>query len=86
LEGERPVYSLAIWHILCPFGNLVTIWYIFHRFGLLSQEKSGNSAFSKVATYLHTCIKQHFSAINTKLFVAAGLDRRTEKGIKLSPE
>jgi hypothetical protein len=30
------------WHILWPFVNLETIWYIFPRFGPLSQEKSGN--------------------------------------------
>jgi hypothetical protein len=26
----------------CPFCNLVAIWYIFPRFGMLCQEKSGN--------------------------------------------
>jgi hypothetical protein len=31
----------AILYILWPFGNLVTIWYIFHRFGQLCKEKSG---------------------------------------------
>jgi hypothetical protein len=35
-------YITAIWHMLWSFGNLVAIWYIFHRFGLLWQEKSGN--------------------------------------------
>jgi hypothetical protein len=25
-----------------PFGNLVAIWYIFRRFGILCQKKSGN--------------------------------------------
>jgi hypothetical protein len=24
-------------YILCPFGNLVAIWYIFPRFGILCQ-------------------------------------------------
>jgi hypothetical protein len=37
-------YIAAIWCILCPFGNLVAIWYIFHRFGILCQEKSDNPA------------------------------------------
>jgi hypothetical protein len=30
--------------MLWPFGNLVVIWYIFPRFGILCQEKSGNPA------------------------------------------
>jgi hypothetical protein len=30
------------WSIL---GSLVVIWYIFSRFGILYQEKSGNPAF-----------------------------------------
>jgi hypothetical protein len=28
--------------ILWPFGNVAEIWYIFPRFGILCQEKSGN--------------------------------------------
>jgi hypothetical protein len=32
----------AIGYILWPFGNLVVIWYIFPRFGILHPEKSGN--------------------------------------------
>jgi hypothetical protein len=35
-------YITAIWYILWPFGNLVAIWYIFPRSGILSLEKSGN--------------------------------------------
>jgi hypothetical protein len=42
---------MFIWNILRPFGifyghfgNVVIIWYIFHRFGVLCQEKSGNPA------------------------------------------
>jgi hypothetical protein len=44
-------YLMAIWNILRPFGiyfmaimvtDLVVIWYIFVRFGILYQEKSGN--------------------------------------------
>jgi hypothetical protein len=41
---------MAIWNILRlfstfygHFGNLVAIWYIFPRFGVLCQEKSGNT-------------------------------------------
>jgi hypothetical protein len=35
-------YFPVIWYILRPFGNVVVIWYIFPRFGVLFQEKSGN--------------------------------------------
>jgi hypothetical protein len=35
-------YFTVIWNILWPFGNVVVIWYIFPRFGILCQEKSGN--------------------------------------------
>jgi hypothetical protein len=35
-------YFTVIWYILWPFGNVVVIWYIFPRFGILCQEKSGN--------------------------------------------
>jgi hypothetical protein len=30
--------------ILGPFGYAAATWYIFHRFGILRQEKSGNPA------------------------------------------
>jgi hypothetical protein len=35
-------YLTVIWYILWSFGNLMAIWDIFHRFGILCQEKSGN--------------------------------------------
>jgi hypothetical protein len=35
-------YITALWYILLPFGNVVVIWYISPRFGILQQEKSGN--------------------------------------------
>jgi hypothetical protein len=35
-------YFTAICYILWPFGNVVVIWYIFPRFGILCQETSGN--------------------------------------------
>jgi hypothetical protein len=35
-------YIMAIWYILWPFDNVVAIWYIFSRFGIFCQEKSGN--------------------------------------------
>jgi hypothetical protein len=36
-------YLTVIWYILWPLGNFVVIWYIFPRFGILCQEKSGNT-------------------------------------------
>jgi hypothetical protein len=36
------IWSLYIWYILWPFCNVVVICYIFTRFGILCQEKSGN--------------------------------------------
>jgi hypothetical protein len=38
-------YFTAIWYFSWPFGNLVVNWYIFPRFGILCQEKSGNPGF-----------------------------------------
>jgi hypothetical protein len=40
-------YFLVIWYILWPFGNVVVIWYIFPRFGILRQELSGNPGLNK---------------------------------------
>jgi hypothetical protein len=37
-------YFTAIWYILWPLGNVVVIWYVFPRFGILCEEKSGNAA------------------------------------------
>jgi hypothetical protein len=47
---ERVCIFRVIWNKLqpfgifytYPFGNLVVIWYIFPRFGILCKEKSGN--------------------------------------------
>jgi hypothetical protein len=35
-------YLTAIWYMQWAFGNFVSIWYIFPRFGILCQEKSGS--------------------------------------------
>jgi hypothetical protein len=56
-EWKILVYFMVIWNILqsfgifyghlvylWPFGNVVVICYIFPRFGILRQEKSGNPA------------------------------------------
>jgi hypothetical protein len=32
----------TILYTLKPFGNLMAVWYVFPRFGMLNQEKSGN--------------------------------------------
>jgi hypothetical protein len=37
-------YITTIWYVLWPFGNLLAIWYIFPRFGILCQYKSCNPA------------------------------------------
>jgi hypothetical protein len=34
---------MTIWSILRPLVYFVVIWYIFPRFGILDQEKSGNT-------------------------------------------
>jgi hypothetical protein len=36
------VYFMVIWNILWLFGNVLVIWYIFPRLGILCLEKSGN--------------------------------------------
>jgi hypothetical protein len=43
-------YITAIWHTLSSFGNFVVICYIFPRFGILSQEKSGKPDFISLAS------------------------------------
>jgi hypothetical protein len=44
-------YIKAILNILWPFGNSVEIWYIFPRFGIFCQEKSGNPAANTSVKY-----------------------------------
>jgi hypothetical protein len=51
LQWKILVYFMTIWSILLPleilYGHLAyfaVIWYIFPRFGILCQEKSGNPA------------------------------------------
>jgi hypothetical protein len=53
LQWKMLVFFMTIWSILRPldifYGHsvyLVVIWYIFPRFGILYQEKSGNPAGS----------------------------------------
>jgi hypothetical protein len=40
-------YFTVNWYILWPFGNVVVIWFIFTRFGILRQEKSGNPGMQR---------------------------------------
>jgi hypothetical protein len=53
LEWKSLVYSFVIMNILLPFGtffgNLAPICFIFPRFGILCQEKSGNPDRSAAA-------------------------------------
>jgi amino acid transporter len=37
---------LVLFMDMLPYGNVVTIWYIFLSFGILCKEKSGNPAVS----------------------------------------
>jgi hypothetical protein len=62
---------MEIWNILRPFGifyghfgNLALIWYIFLRFGILYQEKSGNPE------YLQTDINSDERTLKTRLQLA----------------
>jgi hypothetical protein len=71
--GISLVYFAAIWYILWPFGTFcghcvyfMVVWYVFPRFGMLSQEKSGNPAhlcLSHCPVLICTCsmkiIKNH---------------------------
>jgi hypothetical protein len=36
-------YFMVSWYILWSFGNVEVIWFIYPRFDILCQEKSGNS-------------------------------------------
>jgi hypothetical protein len=53
---------MGIWSILLLFGYFVAImvvWYIFHRFGMLYQEKSGNPVANgvlKMSSYITTVV------------------------------
>jgi hypothetical protein len=38
---------MAIWNIFCSCGIFMVFWYIYHRFGMLYQEKSGNPGTNK---------------------------------------
>jgi hypothetical protein len=62
LKWKMQVYFRVIWNIW-PFGNVGAIWYIFPRFGILCQEKSGNpgldSTWLKLPPNHFLCPKQN---------------------------
>jgi hypothetical protein len=45
-------YFRAIWYILWSFGNGLISWYLFHCFGILCQEKSGNPVLDRFSSDL----------------------------------
>jgi hypothetical protein len=49
-------YYTANWYILRPLGNGVFIWYIFPRFGILCQEKSGNPDANSLTGFTSLCV------------------------------
>jgi hypothetical protein len=68
---------MAIFYILRPIGNFrghsvhfVVIWYIFSRFGMLYQEKSGNPGSNVcigVKKVWHQLKKQEFSLKSVRI-------------------
>jgi hypothetical protein len=48
-------YITAVWYMFWPFGNLVSIWYISPRFGILNKEKSGNPVSDVRLYFSETC-------------------------------
>jgi hypothetical protein len=43
------VHFTAFWYILWQFGYFMFIWYVFTRFGMLYQGKSGNTGVEEEA-------------------------------------
>jgi hypothetical protein len=59
LEWKMFEYVMPIWNMLLmltfgmflwSFGNFVAFWYIFSRFGILYQQKSGNPELDGLTT------------------------------------
>jgi hypothetical protein len=63
----------VIWYILWPFGNVVLIWYIFPRFGILCQEKSGNPGSDAIGAVC--CTKVSFVWPNVGCYLHFQFDR-----------
>jgi hypothetical protein len=70
------VYFTAIGNILWPC--FVIIWYIFPRFGMLYQEKSGNSAlnYQSVVHRAHLSPRIFSSAVKNPFFKVINIFRR----------
>jgi hypothetical protein len=43
----------SFWYLLWTFDKFVAIWYIFLRFGIFGQEKSGNPAEQNFPSFHH---------------------------------
>jgi hypothetical protein len=59
-------WLLGSWMMVCKSGNLMVIWYIIPRFGLLFQEKSGNPAFTPshfLGSILRTIVSYNASVV-----------------------
>jgi hypothetical protein len=50
-------YFMAVWKTLRAYGNVVTIRHIFHRFGILCQEKSGNPASQSLKFFYQSLLE-----------------------------
>jgi hypothetical protein len=49
LEGKKLVYCMAIWNLIWSFGNFMSVWYIFPRFGILNKDKSGSRGVGSIS-------------------------------------
>jgi hypothetical protein len=52
----RLEHLTAIWYTSWSFGNVAIFWYIFHHFGILCQEKSGNPVYEYQITLSLSCL------------------------------
>jgi hypothetical protein len=71
-------------YILWSFGNIVRIWYIFHCFGKLCEEKSGNPGELGRDTFLINCFTHAsvFGRVPVEVIIASqgpGADIKTKK-------
>jgi hypothetical protein len=61
-------YFRAIGNILWPFGIFLVIWFIFSRFGILDQEKSGNPDLDPILRIPHLQL-QHWGSCYDHCFL-----------------
>jgi hypothetical protein len=80
LEMKRLVSSMeyltAIWHILWPFCNFLAIWYIFPRFGVLYQEKSGNPGCEPERVRFNDSELSEFQNVASEVVACCRCDRK----------